>query len=272
MSVSKRRREPEPDQVAGLRRRPGKLAVTEADAGLEVGADAEHGTARGGVERDRHRDVAARAPDHQRREGGDPDHRVLGGRLDRPVVDQEGVGDVAEPLDGIAVLVGDRLRRDVPRGHHQRPAGRGDQEVVQGGVRQHHPEVAAAGRDGVGHRRRRKPWREHDRSLRPQQCPFGVVRAANEAPRPHRGPRRGSRTASCRGACGAAARRPRRYGRRGRPGASRRRPLTATIRPPGEQRSPPPRPRRGGGGGSGAPPRSRSVACGPHSGQAFASA
>ena len=72
--------------------------------------------------------------------------------VDRAVVEQERVGDRAEPLQRFVVAVGDRLVGDVARGQHQRLAGVGEEQVVQGRVREHHSEVGAAGRDRRGDR------------------------------------------------------------------------------------------------------------------------
>ena len=46
--------------------------------------------------------------------------RVVGAGLDRPVVDEEQVGDPRQPLERVVVAVGDRLVGHVAAGHHQR--------------------------------------------------------------------------------------------------------------------------------------------------------
>ena len=52
------------------------------------------------------------------------DHRVVGADVDRPVVEQEQVGDPGEPLERVVVVERDRLVGDVAGGHHQRPPRR----------------------------------------------------------------------------------------------------------------------------------------------------
>ena len=79
-------------------------------------------------------------PDH-------PHHRVVGARVDRPVVQQQQVGDPGQALERVLVLEGDRLVGDVAAGHHERHARVGEQQVVQRRVREHHPELAGARRD-----------------------------------------------------------------------------------------------------------------------------
>ena len=111
--------------------------------------------------------VAARAPQHQRRRAQPGRHRaeqgVVGAGVDRPVVDHERVGDGAEASSRIGVQVGDRLLGDVARGHHQRRADVGEQQVMQRRVREHHPEVRASRRDRRGDRRPGAPASDDDR-------------------------------------------------------------------------------------------------------------
>ena len=64
--------------------------------------------------------VAARAPDHRRA----PHDGVVGARLDRPVVQQEQVGDARQALERVVVAERDRLVRDVAARHHERHAAR----------------------------------------------------------------------------------------------------------------------------------------------------
>ena len=79
--------------------------------------------------------------------------------------DDEGVGDLGETLARIVVLEGDRLVGEVARGEDDRLADVGGEQMVQGRVREHHPEVARARRDP-----RRDPGRgpaapDQDRTL-----------------------------------------------------------------------------------------------------------
>ena len=75
-----------------------------------------------------------------------------------------------------ASSVRDRLVGDVAAGHHQRPAGVGEQQVVQRGVGEHHAKLGRARRD-ARRRGRIGPARgEHDRPLgRGEQLALGLA-------------------------------------------------------------------------------------------------
>ena len=66
---------------------------------------------------------------------------------------RKSVGDRPEPLQCLGVAVGDRLVGDVAAGHHQRPTGVGEEQVVERRVGQHQPELGRA----RGDRRPRAP-------------------------------------------------------------------------------------------------------------------
>ena len=116
-------------------------------------------------ERQHARDRAARAPQRQRPPARDPQHGVVRARVDRPVVEEERVGDRCQPRDGVLVLVRDRLVGDVPARHHQRLADVGQQQVVQRAVREHHAQLRRPRSDRGGDARARPPRREHDRPV-----------------------------------------------------------------------------------------------------------
>ena len=99
--------------------------------------------------------------------------RVVARDVDRAVVDEPGVGDPAESLPGIGIVVTDRLVAEVAAGHHERGqrlrsrAGHGaEQQVVQWRVREQHADERIARR----HQRRQAAVvpvsHEHDRPLR----------------------------------------------------------------------------------------------------------
>jgi len=75
--------------------------------------------------------------------------------FDRPIVDQQRIGDRAEPRQRVVVEVGDGLVAEVARGHHQRPAELPQQEHMQRRVGQHHADGREAGRHGRRQRRGR---------------------------------------------------------------------------------------------------------------------
>ena len=66
-------------------------------------------------------------------------------------MDEEQVGDVGEPPQGILVPIGDRLVGEVRARHHERRLGVGAQQVVKRGVGNHHAELRRARRDLLRH-------------------------------------------------------------------------------------------------------------------------
>src|ERR1700733_12051937 len=90
---------------------PGTRPLGQAERVLELGAACEYGPSRAWRgKRDGPRDVSARAPENRlptiRRRAHD---RVVGARLDRPVVDEEQVRDVLQALERVLVSVGGRV-------------------------------------------------------------------------------------------------------------------------------------------------------------------
>ena len=163
---------------------PGALPLGQAEGALELGA-ARQQRPRGSasMQGEARRDIAPRAaqeggpprPGHS----GHPHDAVVGARLDRAVVHEEEIGDRAQARAGIGIVEGDRLVGHVATGHHQRRAGITEQQVVQGGVGEHHAELRSTGRHRSGHRKTeavRPAGGEHDRPLgRGEQVPFGVA-------------------------------------------------------------------------------------------------
>ena len=88
---------------------------------LSCAPHASTGRANGRARRPARGNVAARAAQDDGPAGDDPRHRVVAARLDLAIVDQEEVGDAAEPLERLVVAIGDRLLGEVARGHHQGP-------------------------------------------------------------------------------------------------------------------------------------------------------
>ncbi len=148
---------------------PRATALGHAERVLQVRSDGEQRARRGDRQRERAGHVAARAPDEQRATADGARDRVVGARLDRPVVGEERVGDAGEPFQRVVVAEGDRLVGDVAAGQHERRAHVAEQQVMQRRVGEHHPEVGRARRHGRRHRRIRAPRREHDRSARRAQ-------------------------------------------------------------------------------------------------------
>ena len=89
------------------------------------------GRGTGSGKRDRSRHVAARPAQYQGRAGEDARHRVVAGRRDVAVVHEEEVGESAQPRERLLVAVRERFVGEVARRHHERDAGRLEQQVVQ---------------------------------------------------------------------------------------------------------------------------------------------
>ena len=136
-------------------------------------------TGRGGAagQRQRSGHVPARAPHEQRPPARHHSrNRVVGAGLDRAVVDEQQVGDRAQPLHGVLVAVGDRLVGHVAAGHHERAGAEvAQQQVVKRRVREHHAKLHGAGGNRLGDRGLCPARGEHDRPLRTaQQRAFSV--------------------------------------------------------------------------------------------------
>ena len=95
--------------------------------------------------------------------------RVVGAHVDRAVVDEEGVRDLAESFARVVVSVGDRLVGDVCRRHHERAAEVGEQHVLERRVGKHHAEVPGERRHRLGHGRPVATPSDHDRPLASEQ-------------------------------------------------------------------------------------------------------
>ena len=137
---------------------------------LSCAPAATTGRARG----DRQRHGAGREPARAPKRELRADDRILAAAVDRPVVGEERVGDVAECGARVVVVEGDRLVGAVPARQHERPSRVGRQEVVERRVREHHAEPLASGRNRLRDSRVLAPPQEHDRR-RPlrQQLPLG---------------------------------------------------------------------------------------------------
>ena len=105
-------------------------------------------------------------------------------------MDEERVGDPAQPGQGLLVAVDDRLVGDVSAGQHDRPGSRlpglthgGEQQVVQRGVRQHDPELTVPRRRRRGQVRLRPARQQHDRPGRAGQQVGGRGVDLGQAPR-----------------------------------------------------------------------------------------
>ena len=101
------------------------------------------------LQRDRQRRIAAGAAQQARDAAHDPRHAVVDMAGDGPVVHQEDVGDVAEPLYGLDLVRADRLVAQVAAGSDDREARLSQQEMVKWRVGQHDAEIRVVGGDFV---------------------------------------------------------------------------------------------------------------------------
>ena len=210
-------------QVADVGPDPGPSALGQAEGALELGAAGQHRAPRRDRQRRARGDVAARAAQEHGPPAHGPQHRVVRPRVDRAVVDQDEVGDGAEPLGHLLVAVHDGLVGDVPARHDEDRADVGQEQVVQRRVGQHHAEVGRARGDRGRHpRARRRGASTMGRSGPASSAASAAPSSTSSRAAPGWGP--SARTACPRGACGRAGptRPPRR--RRRRPGDSRRSP------------------------------------------------
>ena len=138
-------------QVADVVADPGAPALGEAERALELGAAgrapgrgsrAGSASAPGTSPRERRR-IVRRPPTIRTTESS---VRVWIGRSWRRMR----VRDRRQPRGRVVVAIGDRLVADVAARQHQRLARVGEQQVVQRRVREHHAELARAGRRGGG--------------------------------------------------------------------------------------------------------------------------
>ena len=134
-------------------------AAGDAERALQLGPRRDDGPSRGDRQRQRPGRVAARASHRERR----PDDRVLAAAVDRPVVGEEGVGDLAEPPPGVLVVDRDRLVGAVAARHHERHADVVAEQVVERGVGEHQPEPRRPARRPTA-RRERPPAARRARS------------------------------------------------------------------------------------------------------------
>ena len=102
--------------------------------------------------RQRHgqRRVAAGAPQHQFAVQHNANHRIVHVTDDGPVVDQEDIGDAMQPFQRFPLVGTERLVAEIAAGGDNGKAQLAHQQVVDGSVRQHHPQVGVPRRDGHG--------------------------------------------------------------------------------------------------------------------------
>ncbi len=161
-------------EVADVGPERGLVPRRQAEGVLEVRPAGQHRHRDGVREAHRRGHEAAGPAHHERATQDDPGHRVVGPRLDLPVVDEEQVGDAGEAGQRVVVPVGDGLVGEVPRGQDQRAPGRGGEEVVERGVGEEEPHRGAVGGDLRRQARRLPAPHQHHRPLRGgEEVPLG---------------------------------------------------------------------------------------------------
>ena len=173
--------------VAEVLRDEHLVAEAQGDGVLELGADREQRRRLASARRkrrqaQRQRRVAAGAAQQPRRAGDPAHHAVVGVAGDRPVVDQEAVGDAAQPFDRLVLGGDDGLLGEVAAGRHHRPAELRHQQVVERRVGEHQAELRLPRGHLVGDRRTRQARQQHDGCLgRRQQVGGRFIHRAQRA-------------------------------------------------------------------------------------------
>ncbi|OPZ61005.1 MAG: hypothetical protein BWY87_00100 [Deltaproteobacteria bacterium ADurb.Bin510] len=158
-------------QVADMRAEDRAGVLDDAEGVLQLAAQAHHGRP-ALLEFERPGHVAAAAPDQARPAGHDACQRVVAAHHDRPVVQQEALGDAAQAFLGLAVFDADRLVGQVAAGHDQRAAV-GHQQMLDGVIGQHQADLVQLGRHRGRNGRVGPEAAQHDRPLgRTQELGF----------------------------------------------------------------------------------------------------
>ena len=93
------------------------------------------------------------------------DHRIIHAHEDIAIVQQAPVGDRRKKFQGSLIGDNDRLLAEIAAGHHEGIVRRTvEQQMMQGGVREHHAQGPISGRDGGGNVR--VFARQHDDGMR----------------------------------------------------------------------------------------------------------
>ena len=139
---------------------------TTQTVALSAGPHASSGTGGGDRQRDRQRDVPARAPQRHRTTCGHRHDGIVRAGGDAPVVHEERVGDASQPVQRLVVVADQWLTRDVGTGEHQRPGHHSHQQGVQGRIGKQQAEGAAARGDRRSDGRPGSAGDDHDGSGR----------------------------------------------------------------------------------------------------------
>ncbi len=147
--------------VADMLGHEGEVVPRQAEGVLLLGAHAQYRLA-SKIQADGMGGVAAGAPGKAGGAALDNHDAVVVAGVDIAVVAQEVVGDAAQSRYRLVVIAGDGLLAEVAGGHHQRAARLPHEEVVEGGIGEHHAQVFQAGRHALRHRGLRFPAQQDD--------------------------------------------------------------------------------------------------------------
>ena len=124
-------------EIAEMRGEERLAAERHAEGALQLRPDRDQRPRRRHREPHDTRREPTRTPDRE----AHADDGVLAAAVDRAVVGEEGVGDVAEPLARFVVGDRDGLVGAVAARQHERPARVGHEEMVERRVGEHHAEL-----------------------------------------------------------------------------------------------------------------------------------
>ena len=109
----------------------GLAFAAQCKSGLHLPANSQRGNRAFKRQLNRLRRIAARAADWGFHIAYDPRHRIIAANMNPAVVSEKHVGDIGKPIDGIWLLISDRLIRAVSAGHHQLNADVAQQQMMQ---------------------------------------------------------------------------------------------------------------------------------------------
>ena len=89
-------------------------------------------------------------------------HRIVTAGVNFPVVREKSIGDPAQPFPGIFILVGDGLIGEISAGHHQGPCQFPQQQVMERGIGEHHPQFPGTWSHQRSDGGRRLLFQQHD--------------------------------------------------------------------------------------------------------------
>ena len=119
----------------------------QRDRVLEIGAHSENRPV-SGQRGNRFRCVAARAPQNDGTEGSRARDGIVDAPRDGALTDEKRIGHAGQAVEGVPIVIGDRLAGAVGAGHHQNfGRARREQQMVQRCVGQHHAELVIVGSD-----------------------------------------------------------------------------------------------------------------------------